>query len=70
MNEITKEEFWKLEDLVASCEMQKATGQVRIIRRPDGSRIYVNLFNDKLFQYLASQNLYFATRKIINKFLR
>lgn len=66
MKEITREQFWKLEDLVASCEMQKFTGELQVEHHGEG-KLYKNS-RGKWFRSIPEQNLYLADSKLLSKY--
>lgn len=67
MNEITREEFWILEDKVVSCELQKVTGDLIVEHHGEG-KLYRNSAG-KWLRSIPEQNVYLAHPKLIKKFL-
>lgn len=70
MNEIERDQFYKLEDLVVSCDIQKVTGELEIKHDGEG-RLYKNkgLGGKKWFRSIPDKGVYLADPALIEKFL-
>ena len=66
MNEISRDSFWKLEELVANCKLQEFTGELEIEHLRNG-KLYKNS-KGKWFQSIHNPEIYLADPKLIKKF--
>lgn len=71
MIEITREQFWELENRVADCSIQRITNELIVERNGEG-RLYKNkgLAGKKWFRSIPEQNVYLADAKLIQEFLK
>jgi hypothetical protein len=66
MEEITKQEFWILENNLL--EIEKTTGELEVVKNGEG-RLYKRGFK-KWFRSIPEKNIYLADPSLILTFLR